>query len=112
VVAPDESYAVFSSSRPPTAADGGDLFIVRRARDGRWAAPVHLGAEVNSPGSDAEARLSPDGRTLYFSSNRVVPVSFPRSHTDAVRDLERLRWDNTLYNIWQVDLSPWLDARR
>ncbi|MEO7730856.1 MAG: hypothetical protein ABIY55_07795 [Kofleriaceae bacterium] len=111
-VAADESYAVFSSSRPPTsAADGGDLFIVRRASDGSWATPVHLGAEVNSPNSEAEARLSPDGRTLYFSSNRVVPVKYPRSHADAVRDVERLSWDNTLYNIWQVDLSPWLSPR-
>jgi len=105
-VAPDESYAVFSSKRAPAA--GMDLFLVRRARDGGWGTPLHLGATVNSPGSDAEARLSPDGRTLYFASERVAPVAFPRPADEAARDLARLRWDNGLYNIWQLDLSPWL----
>ena len=109
-VAADESYAVFSSNRAPAAKM--DLFLVRRARRGGWGKPIHLGTEVNSPGSDAEARLSPDGRTLYFSSERVVPVVFPRSRAAAARDLDRLSWDNTLYNIWRVDLSPWLDAGR
>jgi hypothetical protein len=108
-VAPDESYAVFSSTRPP--ARHMDLFFVRRARDGSWTTPVHLGTEVNSAGSDAESRLSPDGKTLYFASDRVLPVTFPRSHADAVRDLDRMSWDNSLYNIWQLDLSPWLDAK-
>ena len=65
---------------------------------------MHLGTEINSAGSDAEARLSPDGHTLYFASDRVVPVTFPRKPADAVRDLERMSWDNTLYNIWQVEL--------
>jgi Tol biopolymer transport system component len=109
-VAPDESYAVFASSRPPTAPKNIDLFIVRK-QDGHWGVPVHLGTEVNSASSDAEARLSPDGRTLYFSSDRVVPVAFPRTPEAARRDLDRLEaWDNTLYNIWQVDLSPWLGS--
>lgn len=102
-VAPDESYAVFSSSRAPAA--GMDLFIAKQA-NGHWTVQ-HL-AELASPGSDAEARLSPDGKTLYFASDRVVPVALPRKPADAVRDLERMSWDNTLYNIWQADLSPWL----
>jgi hypothetical protein len=71
-----------------------------------------MGAEVNSIGSDAEARLSPDGRTLYFASDRTVAVALPRSRAQAARDVARLSWDNTLYNIWQLDLGPWIDATR
>jgi Tol biopolymer transport system component len=104
-VAPDESYLVFGSSRPP--AQDMDLFIVKRTGSG-WGTPIHLGTEVNSSGSDAEARLSPDGKTLYFSSERILPSHLPRSRADAARELDELGWNNSLYNIWQVDLGPWL----
>jgi hypothetical protein len=87
-----------------------DLFIVFRDA-GRWGEPRHLGTDVNSPLSDAEARLSPDSRTLYFSSERVVRVGFPQTGADARNNLGRLSsWDNGLYNIWEVSLAPWLDA--
>jgi Tol biopolymer transport system component len=67
---------------------------------------------VNSPGSDTEARLSPDGKTLYFSSDRLKPVRFPRTKQTTLADLERAEaYDNGLYNIWQVSLEPWLTKR-
>lgn len=107
-VAADESFMVFGSGRAP--ARDMDLFIVFRERDGRWGIPRHLGEEVNAAGSDAEPRLGPDDRTLYFSSERATPIVYPRRRTDAVRDLARIQaWDNGQYNIWQVSLAPWLD---
>jgi Tol biopolymer transport system component len=106
-VAPDESFAVFGSGRAP--AQSMDLFIVFR-KDGAWEQPIHLGTEVNSATSDAEARLSPDGKTLYFSSDRVVPITYPRTLTSARQDLKRMEeWNNGNYNIWEVSLSPWLN---
>jgi hypothetical protein len=108
-VAPDESFLVFGSTRPP--AQDMDLFIVFRT-EGGWGTPVHLGTEVNAPGSDAEARLSPDSRTLYFSSERVTPVHYPRTTESAAKDLERIdAWDNGHYNLWSVSLAPWLTGR-
>ena len=105
-VAPDESYLVFGSGRAP--AKGIDLFLVFR-QNGAWGTPVHLGADLNSPGSDAEPRLSPDGKALYFSSDRVVPATFPRQPAAARTDLERMNsWDTGNYNIWQVSLINWL----
>lgn len=68
-VAPDESFLVFSSNRPPTAAKDNDLFIVYR-KNGVWGEPQSLGPRVNSPSSEIEARLSPDTHTLFFGSNR------------------------------------------
>ncbi len=106
-VAPDETFAVFGSSRPP--ALGIDLFIVFR-QNGVWGEPVHLGTEINSPGSDAEPRLSPELKTVYFSSTRTIPIAFPRTIDSANRDLERInRWDNGNYNIWQFSLTEWLE---
>jgi len=54
-VAPDESFMVFGSGRAP--AKNMDLFIVFRKK-GVWGTPIHMGDIVNSPGSDAEARLT------------------------------------------------------
>lgn len=104
-VAPDESFMVFGSNRKP--AHDMDLFIVFRDA-GRWGTPVHMGT-INAKGSDAEPRLGPDQRTLYFSSERFTPIHYPRDRADAERDLARIEaWDNGQYNIWQVSLDPWL----
>jgi outer membrane protein OmpA-like peptidoglycan-associated protein/tetratricopeptide (TPR) repeat protein len=37
---------------------------------GQWSEPANLGAPVNSEHWDAQPSISPDGFTLYFSSNR------------------------------------------
>lgn len=108
-VAPDESFAIFGSGRPP--AQGMDLFIVFKDKQGVWQTPQHLGTTINSPGSDAEARLSPDLQTLYFSSERVTPVHHPRDLVAARADLQRMQaWDNGNYNIWETPLVPILKS--
>ena len=105
-VAPDESFIVFSSNRKP--ARGMDLFIAIRHGDG-WGCAIHLGETVNAPGSDAEARLSPDAKTLYFASDRTVDVPFPATRQQTAVALKRMHdWDNGNYNIWRVGLEPWL----
>lgn len=110
-VAPDESFAVFGSSRSP-AAQSIDLFIVFR-KNGAWGEPIYMGVEINSPKSDAEPRLSPDGKTVYFSSERVTEIAFPRTIDSANRDLKRIReWDNGNYNIWQFTLADWLEKHK
>jgi Tol biopolymer transport system component len=108
-VAPDESFVVFSSSRKP--AHGMNLFIALRHGTG-WDCAMPLGDTVGSSSSDAEARLSPDGRTLYFASDRTLGVTFPTTPQQTVAALQRMHdWDNGNYNIWRVSLAPWL-ARR
>jgi hypothetical protein len=104
-VAPDESFMIFGSGRPP--ATSMDLFIVHREA-GQWGTPQHL-TELSSEGSDAEPRLSPELKTLYFSSERVTPIAFPRSRADAQKDLQRIHeWDDGQYNIWSVSLTELL----
>lgn len=108
-VAPDQSFLVFGSGRIP--GRGIDLFVVFRQGAG-WTAPVPLGEEVNTPGSDAEPRIGVDG-DLYFSSERVMPVAFPRTPTQVAADLQRLAaWDNGNYNIWRIPLRFLLDRAR
>lgn len=69
-VAPDLSFLVFSSDRPPAPSNGGDLFIAFAAPDG-WSTPMDLGLAGD------EARLGPDHTTLYYSApdHRIHRVS-------------------------------------
>jgi hypothetical protein len=46
-----------------------DLYISTRGSDGRYGAPVNLGAGVNSDGNDISPYIAPDGATLFFSSD-------------------------------------------
>ena len=69
-VSADEGLLVFESSgRPDALSESGDLYISRREA-GRWTTPRHLPAPINSPASELAPRFSPDGRSLYFASNR------------------------------------------
>jgi len=94
-VAPDESFLVFGSMHP--GRDHERLFIVFK-EGAAWSAPTDLG---------------PDFRTLYFSTDRVTPVAYPRSRAQAEADHARIQsWDNGNQNIWSISLAPWLDAHQ
>ena len=109
-VAPDESFIVFSAKHPDTD-EHERLYIAFRAGSG-WGTPIDLGAPVNLEGNDSnEARLAPDGRTLYFASDRQTPIRYPRTPAQAEADLARIAaWDNGNQNIWRISLAPWLAA--
>lgn len=80
-ISPDNQRLYFSSARPVNGSPRQDidLWYVPRQGDG-WGAPVHLGAEVNSPDSDElYASASADG-TLYFASGPFFPQ--PGKHFD------------------------------
>ena len=111
-VAPDESFIVFASKHPATEQHER-LYIAFREAAG-WGRPIDLGDVVNGGGGDSnEARLAPDGRTLYFASDRQQPIHYPRTRAQADADLARIAaWDNGNQNIWRVSLAPWLDARK
>jgi hypothetical protein len=111
-VAPDESFLVYSSNRPPTPPQQGDLFIVYR-KDGQWGEPQHLGDDINGLGGGTESRLGPDGHTLYSSNSQVVKAVFPKDAAAAKRSLADMHaWNNGSLNIWKFDISPYLPAPR
>lgn len=77
----DGRTIVFYSNR--TGGSGGyDLWMSRRTDDG-WTSPQNLGPRVNSPFNDYGPALSPDGRTLYFASNRPRPDDAQQPQVDA-----------------------------
>jgi Tol biopolymer transport system component len=61
VVAPDQSFIVFSSQRAPATAAGSELFLAF-AHGENWSSPQPLGV------AGIEPRLSPDRATLYYNA--------------------------------------------
>lgn len=70
-ISPDRLVLIFQSDRP--GGLGGDDFWIstRTSPTAPWAAAVHLGPEINTPGDEAKAEFSSDGRTLLFASTRA-----------------------------------------
>lgn len=64
-IAPDESYIIFDSIR-----EGGygrsDLYISFRAADGSWGPAINMGDKINTPASEKNPSVSPDGKFLFF----------------------------------------------
>jgi len=55
----------------PGGFGNGDMWVTRRANvSDPWGTPVNLGPIVNTASFDGAPRISPDGFTLYFSSDR------------------------------------------
>lgn len=72
-VAPDESYLIFSSFRGGLGRS--DLFICFRNSDGSWTIPMNMGPVINSAWKDEYPYVTPDGRYLFFNSNRPSSIN-------------------------------------
>ena len=72
--APDGESLYFYSNREGTHG-GFDLWTARRTVDG-WGDVSNLGPLVNSEFNDYGPAITPDGATLYFSSNRPQPTDY------------------------------------
>jgi len=58
---------IISYAGPETLGEE-DLYISTKNGE-KWSKPIHLGAQVNSPGFEISPFLSEDNDTLYFSTN-------------------------------------------
>jgi len=67
-IAPDESYLIFSSNRPGSLDDHGDLYIsFHDISTDTWSEPVNMGRPINTRGQESSPGLSPDGKYLFFT---------------------------------------------
>jgi hypothetical protein len=71
VIAPDESFIVFDSTRQ----DGlgwADLYISFRNDDETWGQGIHMGSPISNETNNICPSLSPDGEYLFFTSNNDI----------------------------------------
>lgn len=65
-VAPDESYMVFDMYAFAEGVQTSKLFISFRQENESWSDPVELGKGINATGTELIAKVSPDGKFLFF----------------------------------------------
>jgi Tol biopolymer transport system component len=68
-VSPDEKFILFTSYGRKDDSGGGDLYISEKGANGQWTKARNL-KNLNSPRLDYCPYVSPDKKTLYFTSNR------------------------------------------
>ena len=104
LIAPDQSFLLLVPYGRPDGAGSFDIYVSRR--DGEsWTAPVSLGPKVNTRARDYSPRLSPDGRFLFWTSERGFATE---RATRAITDAELRRGLSSILNGWgniyQIDL--------
>ena len=75
-ISADGQTLLFAGARAESTPDRNgnltmDLFLSRKAADGSWSPAEKLPPPLNSDAQDKSPFLHPDGKTLYFSSNRT-----------------------------------------
>lgn len=71
-IAPDERFLLFDCYRKDGFGGEGDIYVSFRDPDGNWSDAFNLGADVNGPGVDFCASVSPDGKYMFFTKNRDI----------------------------------------
>ncbi len=69
-ISPDEKYMLIATSDHPDCLGDFDIFISFKKKDNSWSKAVNFGKEVNSDAREIYPRISPDGKYIFFSSNR------------------------------------------
>lgn len=108
-VSPDGKTMLWGSTNRPGGPGGYDIWLSRQG-EGGWSAPQP--APFNSPERDFDPAFSPDGRTVYFFSNRSAGLGGDDIYRVAVTAsgfglVERLGPEvNSAGNEWAPGLSP------
>jgi Tol biopolymer transport system component len=98
---PDGKMFVKSASNYPGHRGEGDLYV-SLLRDGKWSAFEHLG-DVNTAAREFAPSFSPDGKYLYFTSNRGRPRASYSTYAELLRSVRGPQ--NGLNDIYRVEVS-------
>jgi hypothetical protein len=104
-IAPDESYIIFARIDKERTGNF-DLFISFKKKDGTWTRAGNMGTKINSNGSEFCPTVSPDGKYLFFTSNRRLYESYSEIPLTFERKLKILNGPG----IGSADIY-WIDAK-
>ena len=105
LVAPDESYILLVPFGRKDGYGSFDIYVSEQ-HGGEWTAPRNLGPKVNTAARDYSPRFSPDGKYLFWSSERGLGTARPTKPltTEELETAMRSTLDGW-GNIYQIELS-------
>jgi Tol biopolymer transport system component len=105
LVDPAEKTLFVGSSGRPDGLGNFDIYL-SRSSDGKWGPLVHLPPPINTPTRDYSPHPSPDGKYLFFASERGLTAGSVTARWTSYRDLvTRLRSTlNGSGNIYQIPM--------
>ena len=71
-ISPHEDFILFDCQREDGYGGEGDVYVAFRDDMGIWGDAHNLGAEVNGPGVEFCASVSPDEKYIFFTKNRDI----------------------------------------
>jgi Tol biopolymer transport system component len=107
-ISPEESYLIYASGNRDDGQGDLDLYISYR-KDDQWTKAKNLEAKINSKDRDYCPLVSPDGKYLFFSSDRGFnpPAANRRlTYQNLIKQFKSP--ENGLGNVYQVDVSSFL----
>ncbi len=69
-----DSETLYFSSDTHLGLGGLDIFYCKKDSSGNWVNPVNIGYPINSENDDLAFFVSTDGKTAYFSSNKLSGI--------------------------------------
>lgn len=69
-----DSETLYFSSDTHLGLGGLDIFYCKKDSTGRWSNPLNIGYPINTEKDDLAFFVSADGKTAYFSSNKLSGV--------------------------------------
>jgi flagellar motor protein MotB len=97
-ISPDGNLLVFTACFRKGNSGSCDLYYSEK-RGGMWSEAKNMGTHINSDLWDAQPSISPDGKTIYFASNRKG--GYGSSDIWATRRLPTGNWSKP-YNLGPV----------
>ena len=75
-ISPDGSYIVFQSDNRHDSTGSIDLYVTFKMNDGTWSQGINLGEAINTEYVEKWPGITPDGKYLFFTSDRPVEVKY------------------------------------
>ena len=69
-IAPDESFIIVCMSGREDCFGNNDLYISFKKNETAWTKPINMKNGINTEAKELFPRLSPDGKYLFFTSNK------------------------------------------
>ncbi|MFH0883519.1 MAG: hypothetical protein V2A56_11080 [bacterium] len=91
MITADGSTVIFSSARRAGEIGGGDMYITHRNENGIWTEAVMLPKPINSEALDYCPSLTPDGKYIFFTSQRFADTGNSTPPSSLAELKKRLR---------------------